>query len=371
MNAQKTVKFLSLKHQQKVIRSEVEKAFLTSLDRSFYILGPSLANFESEYAAYSGSRYCVGVGNGLDALTISLRALDLTPNDEVIVPANTYHATWLAVANTGATIIPVEPDEKSYNLDAVKVGNAITKRTKVILPVHLYGQPCNMTELSGLAKEAGVQIIEDNAQAHGARWMDKKTGSWGVINATSFYPTKNLGALGDGGAITTNDESLAEFARTMRNYGSATKNSADRLGINSRLDEIQAAFLSVKLKHLDNWNRERRLIAEKYNDRLRAAGDLQPPFSDPKAYHVYHLYVVRTDRRDELKTFLSDRGIETMIHYPKPPHLQKAYHHLGFRKGSFPIAEALADSVLSLPLWVGMKDEDIDYVTETIKQFYR
>lgn len=371
MNARKTVKFLSLTEQQELIRSDVEKVFSASLERSFYILGPSLMDFESEYAAYSDSRYCIGVGNGLDALTISLKSQALKANDEVIVPANTYHATWLAVANTGATIIPVEPDGKTYNLDVVKVARAITKKTKVILPVHLYGQPCDMTALSDLATKAGIKIIEDNAQAHGATWMNKKTGSWGVINATSFYPTKNLGALGDGGAITTNDQSLAEFARTMRNYGSVTKNSADLLGMNSRLDEIQAAFLSIKLKQLDRWNRERREIAQKYNERLGAVADIQIPFSDPNAIHVYHLYVVRAGRRNELKTFLSDRGIETMIHYPKPPHLQKAYHHLGFRKGDFPITEALADSVLSLPLWIGMKDEDIDYVTDTIKQFYR
>jgi dTDP-4-amino-4,6-dideoxygalactose transaminase len=247
----------------------------------------------------------------------------------------------------------------------------ISKKTKAILPVHLYGQACNMTELERIAGENAVKIIEDNAQAHGGRWKNKKTGSWGVMNATSFYPTKNLGALGDGGAITTNDEQLAEFARTYRNYGSSIKNYADEQGGNSRLDEIQAAFLSIKLNHLDSWNNQRRVLAEKYNDRLKDIKEIAVPWSDANAFHVYHLYVIQAKRRNELQSYLHENGIETMVHYPVPPHLQKAYHKLGFETGKYPITEKLANAVLSLPLWPGIADEEVDYVTEVIRKFYR
>lgn len=371
MNAKKTIKFLSLKHQQDLIKKEVEDAFINTFEKSHYILGQNLQNFEHKFATYCESNFCIGVGSGLDALMICFKALRLKSDDEVIVPANTYHATWLAVVNIGAKIIPVEPDEKSFNLDVTKVRNALSKNTKVILPVHLYGQPCDMTELAKIAGENGVKIVEDNAQAHGGSWQNKKTGSWGLVNATSFYPTKNLGALGDGGAITTNDLQLAEFARTYRNYGSSTKNYAEEQGVNSRLDEIQAAFLSIKLKHLDSWNDQRRILAKKYNDRLKDINAVTAPGSHDDAFHVYHLYVIRAEKRDELKSFLSEHGIETMIHYPVPPHLQKAYHSFGFAKGKYPITEKLTNSVLSLPLWPGITDEELDYVTDTIKKFYR
>lgn len=370
VNAKKTIKFLSLEHQQDRIKNEVEITFRSIFDRSHYILGPSVDGFEQRFADYCESKFCISVGSGLDALMISLKALELKSDDEVIVPSNTYHATWLAVANIGARIVPVEPDERTYNLDPAKVERAITKKTKVILPVHLYGQSCNMAELSRLARENGIFLVEDNAQAHGSAWQDKKTGSWGVVNATSFYPTKNLGALGDGGAITTNETRLAEFARTFRNYGSAVKNNAEELGINSRLDELQAAFLSIKLTHLDYWNDQRRVLAEKYSDLLKNVSGMSPPWCASDAKHVYHLYVVQAAKRDALKSYLSENGIETMIHYPIPPHLQKAYFNLGFEKGRFPIAEKLASSILSLPMWPGMTDEEIDYVSEKIKKFY-
>jgi dTDP-4-amino-4,6-dideoxygalactose transaminase len=370
VSAKKTIKFLSLKHQQDLIKTEVENAFIDTFEKSNYILGPGLRNFEQKFAVYCESKFCVGVGSGLDALTICLKSLDLKPDDEVIVPANTYHATWLAVANIGAKIIPVEPDEKTFNLDVNKVGDSISKKTKAILPVHLYGQACNMTELERIAGENAVKIVEDNAQAHGGRWKNKKTGSWGLMNATSFYPTKNLGALGDGGAITTNDEQLAEFARTYRNYGSSIKNYADEQGGNSRLDEMQAAFLSIKLNHLDLWNNQRRALAEKYNDRLKEIKEIVVPWSDANAFHVYHLYVIQAKRRNELQSYLHENGIETMVHYPVPPHLQKAYHKLGFETGKYPITERLVSAVLSLPLWPGIADEEVDYVTEVIKRFY-
>ena len=227
-----------------------------------------------------------------------------------------------------------------------------------------------MTALTEIANASEIKIVEDNAQAHGAKWMGKKTGSWGVVNATSFYPTKNLGALGDGGAVTTSDIQLADFVRTYRNYGSLTKNSADLLGVNSRLDELQAAFLSIKLKYLDQWNNERRLLAKKYDERLRGVSGIKTPFVDADAFHVYHVYVVQAVRRNELQSHLSEHGIETLIHYPVPPHRQKAYQQLGFQKENFPITELLADSFLSLPLWIGMTDQDIDYITDTIKKFY-
>jgi dTDP-4-amino-4,6-dideoxygalactose transaminase len=371
VNAKKTIKFLCLKHQQDLIKKEVGDAFHDTFEKSHYILGSRLQNFEAEFATYCESDFCVGVGSGLDALTICLKALRLNSDDEVIVPANTYHATWLAVANVGAKIIPVEPDEKTFNLDVTQVKNFLSKKTKVILPVHLYGQACNMTELSKLAGENAVNLVEDNAQAHGGAWKNRKTGSWGVMNATSFYPTKNLGALGDGGAITTSDAQLAAFARTYRNYGSSIKNYADVQGGNSRLDEIQAAFLSIKLKHLDSWNNQRKVLADKYGDRLKDCKEVITPWTDANATHVYHLYVIRAERRDELQTYLLQNGIETMVHYPVPPHLQKAHYRHGFEKGRYPITEELANSILSLPLWPGITDDELDYVSETIRKFYR
>jgi dTDP-4-amino-4,6-dideoxygalactose transaminase len=326
--------------------------------------------FEQEFAGYCNSEFCVGVASGLDALIISLKALQLKSSDEIIVPANTYIATWLAVSNVGAHVVPVEPDELTYNLNPVKVRHALTKKTRVILPVHLYGQPCDMTALTQIASENQIHIIEDNAQAHGANWGGRKTGGWGKISATSFYPTKNLGALGDGGAITTSDPALAEFARTFRNYGSGSKNYFEMRGMNSRLDELQAAILSVKLKYLDRWNQERRMIAAEYNEQLAGLPHLSIPFVEKEAFHVYHLYVIQAKHRDELKLYLAKNGIETMVHYPVPPNAQQAYADLGFDKQSFPISQKLADAALSLPLWPGMPITEIDYVAEMIKRFY-
>lgn len=370
MNGKRTIRFLSLKHQQDVIKSGIEEAFATVLEKSHYILGREVQRFEELYATYSQTKFCVGVGSGLDALIIALKSLGLTQAEEVIVPANTYHATWLAVTNIGVRIVPVEPDERTFNLNAAKVEEAITSRTKVILPVHLYGQPCDMTALTKLADERKLAIIEDNAQAQGAHWKNKKTGSWGTINATSFYPTKNLGALGDGGAVTTNDPAAAEFARAHRNYGSLQKDYVDGAGMNSRLDEMQAAFLNVKLKYLDEFNAQRRALASKYHERLSNVPGIMVPTASPDAFHVYHLYVIRAERRDALKKYLLENGIESMIHYPVPPHMQKAYANLGYERGSFPITERLADSILSLPLWPGMTDDDLDHIAAVITRFY-
>jgi dTDP-4-amino-4,6-dideoxygalactose transaminase len=370
VSSHKTVRFISLEAQQEVIKTDVERAFAEIFANSSYILGPKLAEFESTFAAYCETDFCIGVGNGFDALSISLKLLKLNASDEVIVPSNTYAATWLAVSNVGCKIIPVEPDERTFNLDPKAVLNRLSDKTKVIIPVHLYGQACDMTALAQVAEQHHAEIVEDNAQAHGARWNGRRTGSWGKINATSFYPTKNLGAMGDGGAITTSDADLANGCRALRNYGSLQKNYFQVKGINSRLDEVQAAILSIKLKHLDKWNSERRTIANLYDQRLAEIDHVTTPYCSPLAEHVYHLYVVRTSNRDELKNFLAQNGIETMTHYPVPPHLQNAYADAGLKKGDFPIAEKLANESLSLPIWPGMTADEIDYITEKIRAFY-
>jgi dTDP-4-amino-4,6-dideoxygalactose transaminase len=367
----RTIKFLSLHWQQHLLSKELQAAFDRALENAHYVLGADLENFEQQFARYNGVNYCVGTGSGLDALTIALKSLKLTAEEEVIVPANTYHATWLAVANAGVKIVPVEPDEHTYNLDPDKLKNALTKKTKVLLPVHLYGQACNMDALMQIALDYNLKVVEDNAQAHGASWNGRKTGSWGVVNATSFYPTKNLGALGDGGAITTNNLDIASFAKMFRNYGSASKNVVETLGVNSRLDNLQAAILNVKLAHLDRLNAERRLLAAKYTEQLKHLSQVSVPAVHDSAVHVFHLYVIKAENRDQLKDYLAEKGIETMIHYPVPPHLQKPYSSLIGAGKNFPITERLAKSILSLPLWPGMTDDEISYVTETIADFYR
>lgn len=333
-------------------------------------MGSELSSFEAEYARFLDVPYCVGVGNGLDALTLALQACGVSKGDEVIVPANTFIATWLAVTRNGGTVVPVEPDE-TLNIDITKIGNVITDRTKVILPVHLYGQSCNMDTIMVLASKHNLLVVEDNAQAHGAKWKGQNTGSFGIANAHSFYPVKNLGALGDGGAITTGDADYAERLKQLRNYGFREKNVALFQGVNSRLDEMQAAVLRIKLQHLEKWTNERRSLAALYNERLTGVGDIILPVIKTQAYHVYHLYVIRTASREALKKFLAERGVETMIHYPVPPHLQEAYSDLKFRKGSFPFTEELSDTILSLPLWPGMNRDDVDYVTDLIRKFFK
>jgi dTDP-4-amino-4,6-dideoxygalactose transaminase len=367
----KTVKFLSLKAQHDVLQSSFEETFRLILSDSNFILGERLRSFEGDFARYSETSFCIGVASGLDALTIAITALNIGSGEEVIVPANTYFATWLAIANAGATIVPAEPLPDTYNIDPASVRSLISEKTRAIIPVHLYGQPCDMKQLVEISRKNNIDIIEDNAQAHGAKWDGKRTGSFGKINATSFYPTKNLGALGDGGAVTTSDEQLATFARTYRNYGSDAKNYFEMAGVNSRLDEVQAAFLNCKLKHIDDWNNQRRTLAEMYSDRLSQVSEIRVPHCPPQAYHVYHLYVVRAQRRNDLRLFLNEHGIETMIHYPIAPYEQKAFRHLGFRKSNFPVTEQLVSSSVSLPLWPGMSVDDVDFVCDAIKKFYR
>ena len=362
--------FLSFGPQHVEIHDQVTEVLKKGFEKNWYILGDALKAFESEYAAFNNVSFCLGVGNGFDALSIALRACDVMPGDEVIVPAHTYIATWLAISRAGAKIIPIDADPATFLIDVQKVETAITGKTKVILPVHLYGQPCNMSALEKIANYNSLRIIEDNAQAHGAMWNGKLTGSFGHVNATSFYPTKNLGALGDGGAVTTNSSSIARFVSQYRNYGFEQKNMCVHEGINSRLDELQAAVLSIKLRYLKTWNDQRRHLASTYISRLNGVGDLRLPTHVEEAHHVYHLFVIRSTRRDKLKDYLTSCQIETMVHYPLPPHLQKAYASLGFAKGDFPVAEEIANTSLSLPLWPGMTDDEVQFVCDKIMGFY-
>lgn len=366
----KLIPFLSFQSQHDAIREEIQEAWERVYGRNFFILGPEVQAFERAYAVATGTTHCIGVGNGLDALTLALLAAGVGAGDEVIVPAHTYIASWLAVSRAGATLVPVEPDPATFNIDVTRIATRITPRTKAILPVHLYGQACNMTALTDLAQRYGLVIIEDNAQAHGALWGRKSTGSFGHINATSFYPTKNLGALGDGGAVTTDDDGMADFVRQYRNYGFERKDVSVARGINSRLDEVQAAVLQIKLRYLAGWNDARRAVAAGYLEKMHGVGDIILPLSDKEAYHVYHLFVIRTAYRDALKIFLADRGIETMVHYPIPPHLQSSYGELGYTRGDFPLTEQIADTALSLPLWPGMDAADTDRVCEGVRAFF-
>lgn len=362
------IPFLSLTHIHEESKAEILKAFEDVYENNSFILGDKVKNFEDAYAKFNKTNYCIGVGNGLDALTISLRALGIGPGDEVIVPSNTFIATLLAVAVVGANPVLVEPRPDTYNIDPTRIEAAITSKTKAIMPVHLYGQACEMDQITALAKKHGLFIIEDNAQAQGAVFNEKLTGSFGDINGTSFYPGKNLGALGDAGAITTNDASLYEIARSYRNYGSHKKYFNEVKGYNSRLDELQAAFLSVKLKRLNGWNKERNKIADQYTRSIKNSAVILPKIAEG-ATSVYHLYVIRTKKRDELQAYLAEKGIGTVIHYPVPPHLQLAFKELGFRKGDFPIAEEIAETCLSLPLYPGLTEEEINFICTSINHF--
>lgn len=336
-----------------------------------YILGPEVAAFESEFAAYCEAGHCIGVANGLDALHLILRAMEIGPGDEVIVPANTYIATWLAVSYAGAAPVPVEPDEKTYNLDPSRIEEAITPRTRAIIAVHLYGQPADMDTINQLAGKYGLAVIEDAAQAHGSRYKGRRVGSLGDAAGFSFYPGKNLGALGNGGAVVTNNEALVDRLRVMRNYGSQEKYFNEVKGFNSRLDEMQAAFLRVKLKRLDEWNERRRRLAAHYLQVLEGVPDLTLPFVPAYAEAVWHLFVVRHPDRDALQKHLASNGVGTLIHYPCPPHLQNAYAELGFALGSFPLSERMADEVLSLPMGPHVSAEDAAHVISELESFSR
>lgn len=344
--------------------------FESFYDSTSYILGHAVDEFEEAYARFNGTRYCVGVGSGFDALYLAFEALGVGEGDEVIVPSHTYVATWLAVSRTGAAVVPVEPDPGTCNIDPARIEEAVTARTRAVVPAHLYGRPCDMDAVLEIADRHGIAVVEDNAQAQGAECRGRRTGSCGRINATSFYPTKILGALGDAGAVTTDDADLAERVRLMRNYGSRRKDRHEMIGVNSRMDEIQAGFLAIKLGHVDQWIAERRRAASWYREDLEVVEGLNLPSDDPGFLHVYHLFVVRTHYREELRKHLADNGIETMVHYPVPPHLQEAYRGLGFARGRFPVAEELADTALSLPLFVGITREQVRTVSAHIAEFF-
>jgi dTDP-4-amino-4,6-dideoxygalactose transaminase len=357
------IPFLDLQSSYQELKSEIDAAVSRVLVSGCYILGPEVEAFETEYAAYCEVNHAVGVANGLDALYLSLLAMDVGPGDEVIVPSNTYIATWLAVSHCGAKPVPVEPDINTYNIDPERIEAAITNRTKVILPVHLYGQPADLDRILYIASKHGLRVLEDAAQAHGANYKGRRIGSHGDAVAWSFYPGKNLGALGDGGSVTTNDPVIAERVRTLRNYGSQIKYVNDVKGFNSRLDPLQAAVLRVKLKYLENWNKRRKSIARSYLEGLSTSSFKLPHipnWADP----VWHLFVIRSTQRDKLVSRLNSEGIASLIHYPIPPHLQNAYK----MDISLPKAEILAGEVLSLPIGPQLNMQSVDKIIETLNE---
>ncbi len=357
-----TVPFLALVDSYSELKREIDDAMRRVLEHGQYIMGKELSAFESEYAAYTESKFAVGVANGLDALVLALRALDVGENDEVIVPANTYIATWLAVSHVGAKVVPVEPDAHTCNLDPNKIAEKITKSTKAILPVHLFGHPADLDGILEVAKAHKLVVVEDAAQCHGAAYKRRRIGSHSDAVAWSFYPGKNLGAIGDGGAVTTNRADVADRVSVLRNYGSRVKYYNEVIGFNSRLDELQAAILRVKLRVLDGWNERRREIARRYIDALSASKSISLLQTLPGTDHVYHLFVIEHPRREEFQKQLAAAGIATMIHYPVPPHLSGAYQSLGYREGSFPISERGANTHLSLPMGPHLTADDQERV---------
>jgi dTDP-4-amino-4,6-dideoxygalactose transaminase len=363
------IPFLDLKKPHQELRIELQNAFEDVINSGWFIQGSQLEAFEQEYATYCSAKHCIGVGNGLDALHLILRAYQIGNGDEVIVPSNTYIATWLAVSYAGATPIPVEPDNNTYNIDPHLIEKAITDKTKAIMAVHLYGQPANMDEINKIAEKYNLKVIEDAAQSQGAKYKNRPTGSLGNAAGHSFYPGKNLGALGDGGAVTTNDDQLADKIRVLRNYGSRIKYLNEVKGFNSRLDEMQAAFLRVKLKKLDEWNNRRKEIANYYLDSLKDLPIVIPTIPD-WADPVWHLFVVRTEHREFIQNELDRLGIGTVIHYPIPPHLQMAYSELGYLEGTLPIAEQMHNQVLSIPIGPHLTIEESRLIKQAISNAF-
>jgi len=362
------IPFLDLKAPYRELKDELDAAYRRVMESGWYILGKEVEAFESEFAEYCEVKHCIGVGNGLEALHLILRAYGIGLGDEVIVPANTYIATWLAVSHSGATPVPVEPVESTCNIDPNQIEQAITSKTKAVLVVHLYGQPADMDAINVLAQKHGLKVIEDCAQAHGARYKGKRAGSLGDAAGFSFYPGKNLGALGDGGAVVTNADAIAAKVKILRNYGSQEKYHNEVKGYNSRLDDLQAALLRVKLTKLEEWNKRRRAVASRYLNELAAVQDLILPFVPEWAEPVWHLFVVQHRQRDSLQKSLSEEGIGTMIHYPIPPHLQPAYADLDLCVGDFPISERIAKEVLSLPMGPHLDETGRSMIISIIRQ---
>lgn len=365
----KQIPLLEMKQPYLELKEELDAAYHRVMESGWYILGEEVEVFEQEFAKKCGTQYCVGVGNGLEALHLILRAYGIGAGDEVIVPANTYIASWLAVTYAGAIPIPVEPDPATYNLDPSNILRAITKKTRAIMPVHLYGQPTAMEEIWKISEKFGLKIIEDSAQTHGGTYKGQEAGNLGSAAGFSFYPGKNLGALGDAGAVTTNDVELAKMVRMLGNYGSRKKYYNEVKGYNSRLDPLQAAFLRVKLNHLDEWNERRKRGAEFYLKNLRNTFGLILPVVTPDSSPVWHQFVIRHPKRDLLQEYLTQNGVGTLIHYPIPPHLSTAYESLGYKVGDFPITESIANTVLSIPMGPHLQLEDAAYVVEKIKEF--
>lgn len=362
------IDFLDFRPMHDSIANEIEEKFKELYNKNWFILGDEVKRFEKNYADFCNANYCIGCGNGLDALYLILKAMNIGEGDEVIVPSNTFIATALAVSYAGAIPVLVEPDLRTYNLDPSLIEEAITDKTKAIMAVHLYGQPAPMDEINEIGKKYNLKVIEDAAQAHGASYKGKRVGALADGAGFSFYPGKNIGALGDAGAVTTNSEELGNKVRVLSNYGSDKKYNHIYKGTNSRLDEIQAGFLDIKLKYIDEWNKLRREIAKKYlaginNERIVM------PFVPEYAEPVWHLFVVRTENRDLFQQYLSQKGISTVIHYPKAIHLQEAYKELNIKQGQLPIAELIASQVLSLPIWPGMTEEQIQYVIDAVNSW--
>ena len=351
------------------IRDMLNSAYNKVVDKSYFIQGEECKNFEEEFAEYCGVKYCVGVATGLDALMLILKAMNIGAGDEVIVPSNTYIATALAVSYNGAIPVFVEPVIETYNIDVNKIEEKITSKTKAIIAVHLQGRTSDMDAINAIARKYDLKVIEDAAQAHGAKYKGKKAGSLGDAAGFSFYPGKNLGALGDAGCVTTNDKELADKIRALGNYGSDYKYHHIYKGVNSRLDEMQAAFLRVKLPNLDKWNEDRRNIAKKYLNGITNPLISLPLSTSDEYEHIYHVFVIRCDRRDELEAYLKKNGIGTVKHYPIPMHEQECYKDLGIKNGELPIAEEISRTVLSIPMYYGMTNQEIDYIINTINMF--
>lgn len=363
------IAFVDLHAQHQPLRAALDRAIGEVVAGGQFILGPQVAAFEQRFAAYCGVRHAIGVGNGMDALRLALMALDVRGGDEVILPANTYVATALAVSAVGAVPVLVDCDPRTYNLDPRGLERAVTPRTRVIMPVHLTGQAADMDAVMAVAERRGLHVIEDAAQAHGAAWRGRRCGSIGAVGCFSFYPSKNLGAFGDAGMAVTNDDALARRLAQLRNYGQSQKYDHVAAGLNSRLDSLQAAVLAVKLPHLDRWNEARVSRAARYRAALRGVGDLRLQEIAPGATSVYHLFVVETEHRDRLRRHLADAGIDTGVHYPVPIHLQPAYA-AGYRMGQFPHTEALARRSLSLPMFPELRDDQVDAVAAAIRRFF-
>jgi len=361
------IPFLDLRAVYVELKPAIDAAMARVADSGWYILGKEVTAFEQEFASFCGVKHCVGLGNGLEALELVLRAWDIGPGDEVIVPSSTYIATWLAATACGATPVPVEPDIRTANLDPERVAAAITPKTKAIIPVHLYGQATDMDPLMELGRKHGIKVLEDVAQAQGARYKGRRAGCLADAGAFSFFPSKNLGAMGDAGAVTTDDDQLADRLRTLRNYGSKVKYVNLETGVNSRLDEMQAAILRAKLPTLDTFNERRRVLAARYLDKLRGISGVELPYVPQWAEPIWHLFTVRCDDRKRITDALDAAKIGWLIHYPIPPHLQQAYRGLGMKKGDFPLAERIAETTLSLPIGPHATIEQIDRVADVIR----